>query len=118
MASFQSLEHHAKVIFQYFVNLAVKGDSYAVEQDAAYYKVAFRALRKKLSGTKDSMVTSSVWRQNFKLALETYPEFHIITLDHAVDGCDACHIGGRMSKFIGQLEGYKYDKKTFSVRGM
>lgn len=115
MASFQSLQHHAKVIFQYFVNLAVAGDSYASEKDAAYYKVAFRAFEKKLNGMKDSTVTSSVWRPNFKRALESYPEFNVITLEEAVEGCDACHIGGRMSKFIGQLGGDKYDRKTFSV---
>jgi hypothetical protein len=115
MASFQNLQHHFKVIAQYFVHLAVVGDDYAAEQDAAYYKVAFRAFQKKLDGTKDSMVTSSVWRTKFKRALETYPELECRKLDEAVEGCDACRIGGRMSKFVGHLDGERYDRKTFSV---
>ena len=115
MSSFQNLEHHFKVIAQYFVHLAVVGDDYATEQDTTYYRAAFRAFQKKLDGTKDSMVTSSIWRTKFKTALETYPEFECRKLDEAVEGCDACQMGGRMSKFIGCLEGQAYDRKTFSV---
>jgi hypothetical protein len=69
--------------------------------------------RRKLSGLRDSLVASSVWRPKFKRALERYPTLECERLDFAVPSCDACHLGGRLSTVLGRLGGIPYDKLGF-----
>lgn len=64
---------------------------------------------------RDSLVASSIWRADFKKALETFPEFEIYKLGYADPGCDACHLSSRMSTRIGRLSGLPYDPTTFEV---
>lgn len=64
---------------------------------------------------RDSLVTSSVWRTSFKKPLMTYPEFETVHMDFASPGCDACHLGGRMSTITGRVSGEPYDKLTYEV---
>lgn len=64
---------------------------------------------------RDAIVTSSVWKPDFKKTLETYPEFETVFLDFAVPECDACHLGGRMSTITGRVSGKPYDRLTFEV---
>lgn len=92
------------------------GPDFVSQKDRHYFKGAFHAFDRKMQGTKDSSVTSSVWPIAFKESLETYPELQINYLDEAIEGCDACHIGGRMSKYEGILKGTPYDPETFEVR--
>ena len=66
-------------------------------------------------GLRDSLVASSVWRPEFKKALEKYPRFELTELDYVVPGCDACHLGGRKSKLIGRLSGFPYDALGFET---
>ena len=61
----------------------------------------------------DSMVSSSVWKPEFKRSLEKYPDFTLTALDFAVPSCDACNLGGRLSKFVAHLTGSEYDKCGF-----
>ena len=118
MSSHQDLEHHFKVISQYFVHLVVAGPEFAREADTSYFKTALEAFRRRFQGMKDSLITSSVWKPAFKESLEVYPELIIGTLDEALMGCDACHLSGRMSKYEGRLEGSPYDPETFEVSGV
>jgi hypothetical protein len=80
-----------------------------------YFSVPLRVVRRKLTGLRDSLVTSSTWQPEFKKPLETYPEFDLLPLDFAVPSCDACHLGGRMSTLIGRLSGLPYDRLGFEV---
>lgn len=64
---------------------------------------------------RDSLVTSSVWRTEFKKPLEKYPEIEIIHLDYVDPSCDACHLGGRLSTRIARVKGAPYDPLTFQV---
>lgn len=64
---------------------------------------------------RDSLVTSSVWRPHFKKPLETFPKFEIIDLDFVEPGCDACNLGGRLSKRMARVGGEPYDKLSFEV---
>ena len=80
-----------------------------------YFSVPFHIVRRKISGIRDSLA-SSVWRPHFKGALQKYPEFKINLLDFSVPICDACHMGGRISTFVGRTGGSPYDKLTFEVR--
>lgn len=71
--------------------------------------------RRKLSGMRDSLVASSVWKSNFKKALEAYPELTLVRLDFAIPQCDACNLGGRLSTLLGRLSGKSYDAYDFEV---
>ena len=44
---------------------------------------------------RDSIV-SSVWRTEFKKALQTYPEFKLYDLEFAIPEYHACNLGGRL----------------------
>lgn len=80
-----------------------------------YLSVPLQVARRKLSGMRDSLLASSVWRSDFKKALETYPEFTLVRLNFAEPQCDACHLGGRLSTLLGRLSGKPYDEYDFEV---
>ncbi|OBZ75568.1 Uncharacterized protein C17H9.06c [Grifola frondosa] len=118
MNTFQDLIHHFKIICQLFVHLAVQEESHrglAMEQllEQRYFSVPLLVIRRKLTGMRDQLVASSVWRPSFKKALETYPTFELTQLDFAEQGCDACHLGGRLSTVEGQLSGSPYDETNY-----
>ncbi|KAH9484257.1 hypothetical protein JR316_0003737 [Psilocybe cubensis] len=89
METHQDLSHQFKKIFQFFV------------------------VRRKLSGLRDSLVASSVWRPEFIEHLKKYPTFELVSLDFAIPACDACHLGGRMSTLLGRLTGSPYNRSGF-----
>ncbi|CAE6488439.1 unnamed protein product [Rhizoctonia solani] len=139
MLGHQSLAHHFKVVMQLFVHLAclkakkrlefrqderngkvphysVPGVVFTVPLDVCsdqYFGLSLRALRRKMDGLRDSLVTSSIWTSGFKKALNTHPELHIHYLKFGVPGCGACRISTRMSTFKGALSGDDYDRDTF-----
>ena len=80
-----------------------------------YFTVPLQITRRKLDGVKDSLVASSVWRQDFKQSLASFPEFELVQLDFTVPGCDACHLGSRISTLQGRLSGDPYDRTTLQV---
>lgn len=79
-----------------------------------YFSVPLSMTKRKLADLRDSLA-SSVWRPAYKKVLLTYPEFNLHVLDFAIPQCDACHLGGRLSKFVGRLSGDPYDSTTFQV---
>ncbi|KAH9951251.1 hypothetical protein B0H21DRAFT_271900 [Amylocystis lapponica] len=118
MESHQDLIHHFKIICQLFVHLAVQKPvnrpsaiKLLLEKD--YFSVPLRMTRRKLIGMRDSLVTSSVWRPDFKKPLEKYPELEVVRMDFAIPECDACHLGGRMSTLLGRVSGIPYDRSSF-----
>lgn len=115
MARYQNLEYHFKVISQFLIHLIIRGPTYARERKKQYYRASYDAISRKLQGQKDSLVTSSVWKPDFKSSLETYPELVVSHLDEIEYGCDACHLTGRLSRFSGELRGKAYDRETFEV---
>jgi hypothetical protein len=74
-----------------------------------------QATRKKLMGIRDSLVASSMWKPAFKKPLETYPELEISQMDFAVPGCDACHMGARLSTRVAHLTGERYYERSYEV---
>jgi hypothetical protein len=66
---------------------------------------------------RDSLVSSSVWKPDFKRNLEKFPDLALIHLDFAVPYCDACNLGGRMSTLLGHLTGSPYDTVGFGSVG-
>ncbi|KAG8877255.1 hypothetical protein FRB97_003556 [Tulasnella sp. 331] len=116
--SHQDLSIHFKVVCQLFVHLAVEepDDRESFMRKAGgreYFTVSLNALERKLGAIKDSLVRSSVWKENFTKALNTFPEFELSDLSTVVPQCDACHIGGRLSKFLGRVSGSPYSKASF-----
>ncbi|EEB98607.1 hypothetical protein MPER_01856, partial [Moniliophthora perniciosa FA553] len=75
-----------------------------------YFSVPLQVMRRKLLGLRDSLVASSVWRPRFKKALDTRPVIELLHMDYAVPGCDACHLGSRMSTYCARVLGNLYDK--------
>ncbi|KDQ60795.1 hypothetical protein JAAARDRAFT_67229 [Jaapia argillacea MUCL 33604] len=119
MNTHQDLAHHFKIICQFFLHLAVqrpKKRHAFMKQSLAeneYFSVPLQVARRKLEGMRDSLVASSVWRPDFKRPLQKYPIFELIRLDFTVPNCDACHLGGRLSTFVGRLSGEPYDALGF-----
>lgn len=111
----QPLSHHFKIIFQYFVHMICapnRGKFVKLNRKTEYFVEALSVMRRKLSGIQDSLVTSSVWRNDFKNALRTYPELTLETMTFSLPTCDACHIGGRVSTIVGHLGGSRYNTQT------
>ncbi|TFK76413.1 hypothetical protein BDN72DRAFT_830988 [Pluteus cervinus] len=119
MNSHQDLPVQFKTIFQFFVHIAVQeaperhGFMAQCMREQSYFATPLRTMRKKLSGIRDSLVASSVWRSSFRRALEKYPNFDLLDLGFTVPRCDACQLGGRLSSRLGRLSGSPYDKYGF-----
>ncbi|KAG9019641.1 hypothetical protein FRB90_011987 [Tulasnella sp. 427] len=119
--SHQDLSLSFKAICQLYVHLAIQPQEDRTEfmEEAKtddYFQNALRALNKTLDGLRDSLVRSSVWKPEFTDVLNTYPEFEVTSLDYAVPTCDACHMGGRVSTFMGRASGRPYRKDTFEPK--
>lgn len=138
MDTHQDLAHQFKIICQFFVHLAVQKSkdrhSYMEDTmkselvgtqkllclicgyvDTKYFSVPLQIARRKLSGLRDSLVASSVWRPDFKNQLQRYPTFELAPLSFAIPACDACHLGGRLSTLLGRVSGNPYDRMGFNV---
>jgi hypothetical protein len=82
-------------------------------------------MRRKLDGLRTSVVQSQIWRREFVKAMQSgsvfaklmvaFPHLHTNYMDELYDGCDACHMSGRMSRFEAILDGHQYDVATFEV---
>ncbi|KAF8590620.1 hypothetical protein K439DRAFT_1657365 [Ramaria rubella] len=120
MGTFQDFSHHFKVICQLFVHLAThdphRRPSWMKQAlGKNYFSVPLAISRRKLSGMRDSLVASSVWKADFKNRLETFPVFHLEQLEFAIPICDACHLGNRVATLRGVLSGCEYDPLTYEV---
>ena len=136
MSTYQDPIHHFKVICQLYVHLAVQrkknrrsymdqsmkslsvfslcGHVPDISPTDDYFAVPLQVFRRKLDALRDT-VASSVWRTGFKKSLARYPQFELTKLDFTVPGCDACHLGARISTLVGRLSGQPYDSVTFKV---
>ncbi|TFK55040.1 hypothetical protein OE88DRAFT_1805440 [Heliocybe sulcata] len=121
MNTFQDLAHHFKIICQLFVHVAVqppeKRHDYmeTALKDEEYFRVPLHIARRKLTGMRDSLVASSVWRPDFKGPLEKYPNLEVVALEVTIPHCDACHLGSRVSTLLGRVSGEPYDKLGFEA---
>ncbi|KAG9318509.1 hypothetical protein JVU11DRAFT_600 [Chiua virens] len=119
LSTHQDLIHHFKIICQLLVHVAVqplvdrRPFFERAFKEEEYFSVPLQVTRRKLSGMRDSLVASSVWRSDFKKTLERYPAFTLVQLKFTKPGCDACHLGGRLSTLEGRLSGMPYDEYDF-----
>jgi hypothetical protein len=136
MQAHEDLSYQFKKIFQFFVHVAVRppNQRHKFMKDQLkskpfymqylnvltcsaedYFSVPLQHTRKKITGIRDSLVASSVWKPQYKRALETYSTFDIVLMDYALPGCDACNLGSRKSTRMGRLSGPRYDPLGFIV---
>ncbi|KAG1756738.1 uncharacterized protein EDB91DRAFT_1094178 [Suillus paluster] len=119
MNTHQDLTHQFKIVCQLFVHMAVRSTTerrpfmQKMLEAEEYFSVPLQVMRRKLSGMKDSLVTSSVWKPQFKRPLERHPEFQLVRMTFSVPQCDACNLGGRVSTLLGRVSGKPYDKYDF-----
>ncbi|EAU88626.1 hypothetical protein CC1G_12018 [Coprinopsis cinerea okayama7 len=118
METHQDLAHQFKKVFQLFVHVAVHPSKKRKKEmerllEDEYFRVPLKMVQRKLDGLRDSLVASSMWRPQFKKALQTYPEFVLTQLDFTIPGCDACHMGSRVATRRGALAGEPYNPIGF-----
>jgi len=80
-----------------------------------YFAAPLSLARRKIDGLRDSLVVSSAWRPEFKKPLERLPQLEITALQFSLPGCDACHLGGRLSTRVVRVSGKPYNRITFEV---
>ncbi|KAH8833605.1 hypothetical protein DL96DRAFT_1810022 [Flagelloscypha sp. PMI_526] len=109
-----------KKVFQFFVHVAARDPDERrifmqdqLESEDVYFALPYRALQKKLSGTRDSLVASSIWPPDFRGPLETYPGLSIVDLKFAERGCNACKLSSRISTKCARVSGMRYDYYGF-----
>lgn len=113
----QDSSHDFKVVCQLFVHLAMmpvderRGFMEQILKGDDYFLVPFQVIRRKLSDARDS-VTSSIWRRDYKEALELLPDLTLTKLDFSTPHCDACNVR-KKSTVAGWLKGTPYDKLSF-----
>ncbi|KZO95754.1 hypothetical protein CALVIDRAFT_577460 [Calocera viscosa TUFC12733] len=112
MHSYQDASHHFKVVCQLFVHLIVTaGENRKSRQkllDTEYFKIAINALRRSIGSTHESLVASSVWRPEFRRVLEAKPKLWLERMSSSWPGCDACHLGARISTIEAHVKGRKW----------
>ncbi|KAH9180669.1 hypothetical protein EDB89DRAFT_1920417 [Lactarius sanguifluus] len=113
----QDSSHDFKVVCQLFVHLAMmpvderRGFMEQILKGDDYFLVPFQVIRRKLSDARDS-VASSIWRRDYKEALELLPDLTLSKLDFSTPHCDACNVR-KKSTVAGWLKGTPYDKLSF-----
>ncbi|KAF9521116.1 hypothetical protein BS47DRAFT_1335217 [Hydnum rufescens UP504] len=83
MDSHQAISDDFKVICQMYVHMAVaksRSKFSRISQKDSYFSVPLNMVRRKLSGLRDSLVASSIWKSDFKSTLDYYPEASITPL--------------------------------------
>ncbi|KAF8311638.1 hypothetical protein DL93DRAFT_2083143, partial [Clavulina sp. PMI_390] len=118
MKSHSDLSHHFKIICQLFVHIAVSKSKQRAKlvkrlHKDEYFHVPLSVMRRKLLAMRDSMVASSVWKPEFRGALDRHPIHNDIFMAYSVPICDACRISGRVATIAMHLDGEAYDRDTF-----
>ncbi|KAG9055010.1 hypothetical protein FS842_003388 [Serendipita sp. 407] len=118
----QPLAVSFKVFFQLLVHIACQPshlreiyvrERLSREDDTTLYlQNAVGQLRKHLSSIRDSQVASSLWKYNFRNALEVKPELTIIQIDPE-PFCAACRRNSAISTQQAQLQGEPYRPLSF-----
>jgi hypothetical protein len=109
----ESPEFKFKVVFQYLVMLVVAGPGVLPlrGENAEYFGRQLRDMRQLVRGLRDSMA-GTLWRPDFRKALETYPEWMQGDLDDIATYCDACNRRGQHCHNNAWLRGKPYDTET------
>ncbi|ODN97224.1 hypothetical protein I350_08204 [Cryptococcus amylolentus CBS 6273] len=111
----QSEDTRFRIVFQYFLYLAMHGPERArdlPEREKAYFEPFLSSMRTRMTDYRNNRVRSQAWRQELVHKLLKYPYFCAQTVEPE-PGCDACNLSGRISSFAMSLEGRPYDSVTF-----
>nr|KIR87922.1 hypothetical protein I308_01955 [Cryptococcus tetragattii IND107] len=113
----QSTEYKFRVVFHYFLLLAMKGAEHVLPLDKKtreYFGPPLADLRRRMQDYRNNRVRSQVWSRELVQVLEKYPLFRT-EYTGAEMGCDACKISGRVGTITATIGGEPYDKETFQT---
>ncbi|OWZ56336.1 hypothetical protein C368_01962 [Cryptococcus neoformans 125.91] len=113
----QSTEYKFRVVFHYFLLLAMKGAKHVLPLDKKtreYFGPPLADLRRRMKDYQNNRVRSQVWSRELVQILEKYPCFRT-EYTGAEMGCDACNISGRIGTITVTIGGEPYDKETFQT---
>ncbi|MCJ1429961.1 hypothetical protein MMC29_007876, partial [Sticta canariensis] len=85
----------------------------AFARDDMLYQIAVRKLDDEVQGFAGSKFVSSVWKEEFTMALKSRPEIEVyqvpVDLEH---NCEACRRGGHPAKYQVIFKGKPYNRTT------
>jgi hypothetical protein len=128
--SVQTPEYKFKVVFQYFVLMAVHGTGILPLRgdQKDYFIPQLMALRRKMKGHADGRVRSQIWPANYVKALSSYPEaivssrtpssanitdIQVYHMDVPEEHCLACNRTNYKSTFRLEFQGAPYNPDTY-----
>lgn len=109
----ESTEYKFKVVFQYLLLLAIKGPDILPlsKSNADYFGRQLRDVRNLMKGFRDS-VSSTLWKPEFRKALETYPVWKQADLTEREGYCDGCNRRNQQCHNTAWLRGQPYDRES------
>lgn len=112
----ESTEYKFKVVFQYLLLLAIKGPDVLPlsKSDADYFGRQLRDVRNLMKGFRDSL-SSTLWKPEFRKALETYPVWQEANLTEREEYCDGCNRRNQRCYRTAWLRGQPYDRESHEV---
>lgn len=112
----ESTEYKFKVVFQYLLLLAIKGPDILPlnKSNADYFGRQLRDVRNLMKGFRDS-VASTLWRPEFRKALDTYPVWKQADLTEREEYCDGCNRRNQHCFRVAWLRGRPYDRESHEV---
>jgi hypothetical protein len=112
----------ARDLFKYAVEWMVqKKINPGFQKDDELYRISFLKLEDEVQGLAGSKFTSSIWRQQFTLALKARPGIKIIELTSGAKtvlgwpGCEACGRTSHPATYMIQFHGKPYVRNTLEV---
>ncbi|EJT45616.1 hypothetical protein A1Q1_05765 [Trichosporon asahii var. asahii CBS 2479] len=112
----ESTEYKFKVVFQYLLLLAIKGPDILPlsKSNADYFGRQLRDVRNLMKGFRDS-ISSTLWKPEFRKALETYPIWKQADLTEREQYCDGCNRRNQHCYHTAWLRGQPYDRESHEV---
>ncbi|KAK5167735.1 uncharacterized protein LTR77_007434 [Saxophila tyrrhenica] len=102
-----------KELFEFAVEWMVqKKINPAFDSTDEVYELTFRKLNDETKGLVKSKFVSSVWTQEFAIALQARPDFAEQAIPAEQDTCDACNRTGHPATFEMQFQGKPYHPET------
>ena len=85
----------------------------AFARDDMLYQIAVRKLDDEVQGFAGSKFVSSVWKEEFTMALKSRPDIEVYQVPvNSEHNCEACRRGGHLAKYQVIFKGKPYNRTT------